>query len=908
MRSICHALLPVLLALFLQACGGGGGGGGGSPAAPSGLTYGTANPTYEACLAIAPNSPAVTGQVDSYSVDPALPPGLVLDVDTGVISGTPSALAAAATHTVTATGPGGSAEVDLVIGVVEPDAPAGLTYGSPELEALVDVNVDLEPTLAEGVPSLWSASPALPAGLALDPATGAISGAASATLAPTVHTISVEDCLGRSTSFDLTISAVDTADLVIPRFLHAVAADGTLSTYGVTTTGQLRPLGYDLVAAAPVDVAASWTRRHVLVLGSTPPSLESWEIDGADGRLDQTPEETVALPAGSAPARLLVDETRRVVYVSLAGANSVAAFELGGDGSLTALAGSPFPVAGAGPTGLALSPDGGRLLVANATSGTINVFLLDGTGNLGAQTSNAITSAAANLAVLQGTSDTFVYTAEDNLDAIGVYALVGSALVVQSSVALPVNSAPIELVARDFAGTPALYALSQDPNANLRRFAPNPSTGALGGAFNASSGGPEGEPSGFAVASDGSFAFTHFGTVNEWASFSVGAGGALTAVAPASAPTNRMRTRPGSGRFVLTHGAEFFSRTSDAVYTANRSVGDLNQYSLDSGVPALDALVPATVGSAGAPNWVVVHPRLEQLYVAQDLFGNAHLRRFALAEDRTASEIDTLDLAVPFAGLFGLDMDPSGRFLFGSARGHVRLHSIAVAADGAMTAADDALTADFPLGVGVAPHGAFVYVANTLSDSISGFAVDPTSGALTPVPGSPFATQTAPFGVTVDATGRYLYAPNRGSDTISAYSIDPATGQLFELLASSPIDSGPIATGEDPEFIAADPFGRAVVVVCAGISAPALRVHRINLDFLNLVENGSLSQVQTIALAGVPVHAAFDGTGTRLFVTLTGAGEVQTFTYSPVTGISATPVDVDAAGSGARTSAARSRP
>jgi hypothetical protein len=59
--------------------------------------------------------PVVTGTVDSYSISPALPAGLVLNTGTGVISGTPSAAAASDTYTVTATNAGGSTSTALTI-------------------------------------------------------------------------------------------------------------------------------------------------------------------------------------------------------------------------------------------------------------------------------------------------------------------------------------------------------------------------------------------------------------------------------------------------------------------------------------------------------------------------------------------------------------------------------------------------------------------------------------------------------------------------------------------------------------------------------------------------------------------------------------------------------------------------
>ena len=54
----------------------------------------------------------------SYAVSPALPTGFTLNTSTGVISGTPRALSAAANHTITATNTGGSTTSTMNISVV----------------------------------------------------------------------------------------------------------------------------------------------------------------------------------------------------------------------------------------------------------------------------------------------------------------------------------------------------------------------------------------------------------------------------------------------------------------------------------------------------------------------------------------------------------------------------------------------------------------------------------------------------------------------------------------------------------------------------------------------------------------------------------------------------------------------
>ena len=53
-------------------------------------------------------TPTVTGDVSAYSIAPALPAGLSLNITTGAISGTPTETPAPASYTITATNASGS--------------------------------------------------------------------------------------------------------------------------------------------------------------------------------------------------------------------------------------------------------------------------------------------------------------------------------------------------------------------------------------------------------------------------------------------------------------------------------------------------------------------------------------------------------------------------------------------------------------------------------------------------------------------------------------------------------------------------------------------------------------------------------------------------------------------------------
>lgn len=105
--------------------------------APSGLSYGTNPASYTQFIAIASNTPTVTGTVVSYSVSPALPAGLSLNTSTGVITGTPTTVTAQATYTVTATNTAGFTTCGVVITV-----PAFTAAALPNLWAWYDATQD----------------------------------------------------------------------------------------------------------------------------------------------------------------------------------------------------------------------------------------------------------------------------------------------------------------------------------------------------------------------------------------------------------------------------------------------------------------------------------------------------------------------------------------------------------------------------------------------------------------------------------------------------------------------------------------------------------------------------------------------------------------------------------------------
>lgn len=76
----------------------------------------------------------------------------------------------------------------------------------------------------------------------------------------------------------------------------------------------------------------------------------------------------------------------------------------------------------------------------------------------------------------------------------------------------------------------------------------------------------------------------------------------------------------------------------------------------------------------------------------------------------------------------------------------------------------------------VEPTGRFVYVSNRGHDSLAKFAIDPSTGRVTPLGHTPTQGRT-PRNFNIDPTGQWLYAANQNGDSIVQFRIE-SSGEL----------------------------------------------------------------------------------------------------------------------------------
>ena len=115
-------------------------------------------------------------------------------------------------------------------------------------------------------------------------------------------------------------------------------------------------------------------------------------------------------------------------------------------------------------------------------------------------------------------------------------------------------------------------------------------------------------------------------------------------------------------------------------------------------------------------------------------------------------------------------------------------------------------TGNEPNAVTIDPRGIYLYVTNGLDSSVSAYVISLSTGtpsAAVNVTGSEInQTDTTPVAVIVDpGLGRYVYTANQQGNSVSGFQLNPTTGAL------QPSQSTPYPTADMPVALAAVPHG-----------------------------------------------------------------------------------------------------
>jgi 6-phosphogluconolactonase (cycloisomerase 2 family) len=281
--------------------------------------------------------------------------------------------------------------------------------------------------------------------------------------------------------------------------------------------------------------------------------------------------------------------------------------------------------------------------------------------------------------------------------------------------------------------------------------------------------------------------------------------------------------RKGIARLVVAVGT-----TVSVAATASFAVGEGLGVppSLATGLPARWALVASSTSASisvysieanGAltrrstaaadprPGPIAVHPNRRFVYV-----GSSTVQTFAF--DATAGVLaplasrNVLGLPDTAHSSHSVAMEPRGRFLYVPDTSTRSIHAFAIDPDtgdlSALPGSPIAMTLP-PSAIAFDPEGRFAFVSHAVDGSVSVYQVQPT-GDLSAV-GAPIKTLGHPQGMSVHPSGRYLYVAHGDGANVSAWTIGN-DGAL------APIDGSPFRVGLDPYYTAVGADGQTLYV------------------------------------------------------------------------------------------------
>jgi 6-phosphogluconolactonase (cycloisomerase 2 family) len=578
--------------------------------------------------------------------------------------------------------------------------------------------------------------------------------------------------------------------------------------------------------------------------------------------------------AGRGPQAVVVDPHGKFAYVANSGDNNVSAFSIdNASGTLTPVTGSPFS-GGSNPISVAVDPSGAFAYVVNSASNNVSAFSIDpATGALTSVAGSPFGAGANPNSIVVDPSGAFAYVANVTSNNVSGYMIdpTTGALTAVAGSPFSAGSAP-SAVTIDPSGHFAYVANSV--SIDVSAFSINSATGALtalpGSPFATGAGM---EIAGVTVDPSGKFLFVaNFGS-SSVSAFTISASGALAPVAGSPFPVD------SGPRSIEVDPAGKFA------YVPNLASDEVEVFSIGA------------TGALNIASRVRTRPQAAAIALSMGTIVVTYTPKFAYVANLVSNDVSgfTIDVTSgaltpvagsPFpagSGPFGAVVDPFGKFVYVTNGNSVvpvtngdTVSAYSIDANtGALVPVPGSPFARSGSQSGVPtvdPSGRFLYVPNFGAFNVSAYSIDPTSGALAPIPGSPFPAAREPVSAAVDPSGRFLYVANQNGSLggLSAYAIDPLTGVLTQI-AGSPFPAGP-----EPSGVAVDPSGRFVYV--------ANQSTNTTFEFAIDPTTGALAEIGMTLLTGAGVAVTVEPSGRFAYVTDGFNNNVAAYSIDPTKG------------------------
>jgi len=557
------------------------------------------------------------------------------------------------------------------------------------------------------------------------------------------------------------------------KFLVAVTGS-SVSIYGIDpNTGSLTSI-QTVYGGSPISAAFDPTGSFLFAANVNSNNISAFTINQSSGIL--SPASGSPFPSGPNPQSVAITQNGKFLYVPNGNGASVSGYAINpATGSLAPIPGSPFATGAVPVTAVAKRL---FLFVGNSADKTVSQFAINPTTGALAQIAAPFpTGDSGPLALTVSPDEPLLYVADHDSDDVLVLGITRAGVLFNESsvrtrggalsIALASGSAPVTYSPK------FVYECNETTNDiwGYRVTVETGSLGLLGDSPFSTGASPQ------TVVSDlnGTFLLTANAGSNDVSAFTIDS--QTGAIVPAPGSPFPAGTQPSA--VAIDYGSHY-------VFVTNSGSDTISAYSVNP-----DGLLLAVPGSpfpitGAGPLAMVIDPRGKFLYTADAQSNTVSINEIdaqtGALQNVAAANTDTFPVAVT--------VTPDGKYLdvLNESSGNVSSYQIDPVTGQLLQIAGSPFPgADSSNAMAVDPLGKRLYAGSMTT--IIAYRLFDHEGNLRLLPQSPFDGVSAAYGLSIDLSDSFLYAADNSGNTISGFRIDRTSGAL-SLLSDSPYPAG----------------------------------------------------------------------------------------------------------------------